>query len=628
MSSENQTNIRFSLKETVWFQKGQEVKEVRSLSLNPDITIQQFDEYVQVKGVLTLEGNYTPDQVRQGDYFSLRELAPSRLVEDVRSLDDGSCELRHQFPVDISIPLTRITDLENLCVSVETFDYQLTERGCIQIAADLCISGLHDNRAVEYYQEQREQNQYNHYNYSNDYRSSNEAEAEEQQEDREFEEQFQFFNQQPVSTEVNDKEDLYGSDWIQSLESDNQQEEDPTFPRQPTYLEVFQTQSSEIIENQDVQEENITYETQAVENVEEQSAEQYEEVYREAEVNYVNEEVYGEIKESYQNEEVYGEIEESYQNEEVYGEIEESYQNEEVYGELEESHENEEVNLASQESNVDQVVYQETREHNVYETKQNEATSEFTLQPSFLNNEVNPRQSFLNNEFTTQQPSFLNNEAVQQPSFLNNEAVQKPSFLNNDFAAQQNNSYNAYNTQQQNPFNVQNDIQSYEEQYRRAVEQSYQPFANNQYQQAPFNYNQHSQYQNPYTQGNPANLNANDVRQTPPYYAEYYQAQVSGEALNEVSGENPNEVTNAQEEAKEARSVKSDNLLSSLFAGEGKEESYTKMKLYLAQNGDTIETVAKKYNLQTQQLNRVNNLNDEFLSEGQIIYIPVTAIKQ
>jgi len=586
VSSENQTNIRFSLKETVWFQKGQEVKEVRSLSLNPDITIQQFDEYVQVKGVLTLEGNYTPDQVTQGDYFSLRELAPSRLVEDVRSLDDGSCELRHQFPVDISIPLTRITDLENLCVSVETFDYQLTERGCIQIAADLCISGLHDNRAVEYYQEQREQNQYNHYNYSNDYRSSNEAEAVEQQEDREFEEQFQFFNQQPVSTEVNDKEDLYGSDWIQSLENDNQQEEDPTFPRQPTYLEVFQTQSTETVENQDdqeayqadQQEENITFETQAVENVEEQYEEQYEEVYREAEVN---------------------------------------YENEDVYGELEENYENEEVNLASQESNVDQVVYQETREHDVYETKQNEATSEFTLQPSFLNNEVNPRQSFLNNEFTTQQPSFLNNEAVQ-----------KPSFLNNDFAAQQNNSYNAYNTQQQNPFNVQNDIQSYEEQYRRAVEQSYQPFANNQYQQAPFTYNQQPQYQNPYTQVNPANLNANDVRQTPPYYAEYYQAQVAGEALNEVSGNDHNEVTNAQEEAKESRSVKSDNLLSSLFTGEGKEESYTKMKLYLAQNGDTIETVAKKYNLQTQQLNRVNNLNDEFLSEGQIIYIPVTAIKQ
>lgn len=585
MSSENQTNIRFSLKETVWFQKGQEVKEVRSLSLNPDITIQQFDEYVQVKGVLTLEGNYTPDQVTQGDYFSLRELAPSRLVEDVRSLDDGSCELRHQFPVDISIPLTRITDLENLCVSVETFDYQLTERGCIQIAADLCISGLHDNRAVEYYQEQREQNQYNHYHYSNDYRSSNESEVEEQQEDREFEEQFQFFNQQPVSSEVNDKEDLYGSDWIQSLEANEQHEEDPTFPRQPTYLEVFQTQPSETVENQDEQEsyqteqqeETYTFGAQAVENVEEQSEEQYEEVYRESDENFESEEVYGD----------------------------------------EVSYENEEVHLSSEESNENQEVYLDARENNVYETKQNEATSEFTLQPSFLNNEVNPRQSFLNNEFTTQQPSFLNNEVVQ-----------KPSFLNNDFTGQQNNSYNAYNTQQNTPFNVQNDIQSYEEQYRRAVEQSYQPYVNNQYQQPPFTYNQQPQYQNPYTEVNPAHLNANDVRQTPPYYAEYYQAQVAGEASGEVSEEATNEDSTAQEEAKEARSVKSDNLLSSLFTGEGKEESYSKLKLYLAQNGDTIETVAKKYNLQTQQLNRVNNLNDEFLSEGQIIYIPVTAIKQ
>jgi stage VI sporulation protein D len=193
-----------------------------------------------------------------------------------------------------------------------------------------------------------------------------------------------------------------------------------------------------------------------------------------------------------------------------------------------------------------------------------------------------------------------------------------------------------------NENNAQKEIEKYEELYNRTLEQNYQPYVNQQYQQAPFAYNQNQEqfYQNPFPQVNQENNfeSPNDARQTPPYYADYYQAQVEQQEappppelpIVEIKADpvGKKEVKEVKEEVSEARSVKSDNLLSSLFTGEGREDSYTKLKLYLAQNGDTIESVAKKYNLQTQQLNRVNNLNDEFLSEGQIIYIPVTAIKQ
>ncbi|WP_179194844.1 LysM peptidoglycan-binding domain-containing protein [Bacillus sp. EAC] len=548
MSSENQTNIRFSLKETVWFQKGQEVKEVRSLSLNPDITIQQFDEYVQVKGVLTLEGNYSPDQADQGDYISLRELAPSRLVEDVVLLEDGSYELRHQFPVDISIPLTRITDLENLCVSVETFDYQLAEKGSIQIAADLCISGLHDNRAVDNYHEQRAHEQYNAYNYSNDYRTSND---EENEENREQEEQFQFFNQPPTDL-TEEKDNLYGSDWIQSLEEE-QEVEVQTYPQQPTYLEVFRP-----AEVEQVQDENSN---QSQTYLEEEDSSPY--VYN-AELS----------------------------NEQT------------LEFEFEEQNQENTVNdnnfVYNQEQSVEQTQeYQELyRENNDIAEQDLHANTESTPYPSF------------NNGFNI------------QPNILNNEVNQRPSFLNNDYSALQNYANNTQNETQnfEEQFN--------QEQYNRSVEQSHQQYFNNQFQQPPFNYNQQPYYQNPFPQGNQAipYANPNDIRQTPPYYAEYYQAQVEQE---QVHVEHIDDNNNAEAQESDNRSkVRSDNLLTSLFTGEGKEESYSKLKLYLAQNGDTVESVAKKYNLQTQQLNRVNNLNDEFLSEGQIIYIPITAIKQ
>ncbi|MEH7610344.1 LysM peptidoglycan-binding domain-containing protein [Gottfriedia acidiceleris] len=618
MSSENQTNIRFSLKETVWFQKGQEVKEVRSLSLNPDITIQQFEEYVQVKGVLTLEGNYTPDLSNQGDYYSLRELAPSRMIENVIALEDGSCEMNHQFPVDISIPLTRITDLENLCVSVETFDYQIAEKGSIQIAADLCISGLHDhNRAVETYQEQRGYEQYNSYAYENEYRSSNEGnEGYVYQEDREQEEQFQFFHQPTLEQETSEQDNLYGSDWIQSLEENDEQEEQDTYPGQPTYLEVFQPE--EVVEDR----------VEAVEN----EVEHYYELEESNKQSYEVEHYY-ELDES--NEQSYEEEQqvEEQSNFEIMAQSEQSEQFEEQ-SEAQEEEEYEEVfrgfNISA-EAIEPQAMEPQAMEPQAMEPQAVDPT------PSFLmnNNDAEASQSEndaqvsnnVNNTYN-ERPSFLNND-FNVHSYLNNSLNSRPSFLDNDFS-------NLQNANNEN--NAQKEIEKYEELYNRTLEQNYQPYVNQQYQQAPFAYNQNQEqlYQNPFPQVNQENNfeNPNDVRQTPPYYADYYQAQVEQQEAPppelpkvEIKAD-PVGKKEVKEEVSEARSVKSDNLLSSLFTGEGREDSYTKLKLYLAQNGDTIESVAKKYNLQTQQLNRVNNLNDEFLSEGQIIYIPVTAIKQ
>ena len=617
MSSENQTNIRFSLKETVWFQKGQEVKEVRSLSLNPDITIQQFEEYVQVKGVLTLEGNYTPDLTNQGDYYSLRELAPSRMIENVMVLEDGSCEMNHQFPVDISIPLTRITDLENLCVSVETFDYQIAEKGSIQIAADLCISGLHDhNRAVETYQEQRGYEQYNNYTYENEYRSNNEGnEGYEYQEEREQEEQFHFFHQPTSEQETSEQDNLYGSDWIQSLEENDEQEEQETYPGQPTYLEVFQPE--EVVEDRVEAVENEVEHYYELEESDEQSYEEEQQVEEQSNVEIMAQS------------EQWEQLEEQLEAQEEEEEYEEVFRGFNISAEAIEPQAMEPQAMEPQEMEP-QAVEQQAVEPQAVDTT-----------PSFLmnNNDAEASQSENDaqvsnnvNDTYNERPSFLNND-FNVHSYLNNSLNSRPSFLDNDFSTLQN---------ANNENNAQKEIEKYEELYNRTLEQNYQPYVNQQYQQAPFAYNQNQEqfYQNPFPQVNQENnfANPNEVRQTPPYYADYYQAQVEQQEAPppelpkvEIKADpvGKKEVKEeVKEEVSEARSVKSDNLLSSLFTGEGREDSYTKLKLYLAQNGDTIESVAKKYNLQTQQLNRVNNLNDEFLSEGQIIYIPVTAIKQ
>ncbi|MED1408946.1 MULTISPECIES: stage VI sporulation protein D [Bacillus] len=145
-------SLRFSLKESVWFQKGQEVEELLSISLDPDVEIEELDHEVIVRGQLDLTGEYV---ARQDDSaYSLRELSPAKAIDYVETREDGVNELVHSFPLEISIPRNRVKVIEELYVSIEEFDYELKEHGCLQLLADISISGLCDEEREEYEEEE------------------------------------------------------------------------------------------------------------------------------------------------------------------------------------------------------------------------------------------------------------------------------------------------------------------------------------------------------------------------------------------------------------------------------------------------------------------------------------------
>ncbi|KFM98485.1 stage VI sporulation protein D [Bacillus clarus] len=140
-------SLRFSLKESVWFQKGQEVEELLSISLDPDVEIEELDHEVIVRGQLDLTGEYV---ARQDDSaYSLRDLSPAKSIDYVETREDGVNELVHSFPLEISIPRNRVKLIEELYVSIEEFDYELKENGCLQLLADISISGLCDEERIE-----------------------------------------------------------------------------------------------------------------------------------------------------------------------------------------------------------------------------------------------------------------------------------------------------------------------------------------------------------------------------------------------------------------------------------------------------------------------------------------------
>ncbi|MGZ4161211.1 MAG: stage VI sporulation protein D [Neobacillus sp.] len=147
MSQENQSCLRFSLEESLWFRKGQEVEELVSISLDPDITIQENDQYVTIRGSLELTGEY---KSYEASYESEEENGSTqKFVERVEEQEAGSCEFSHRFPVDITIPNNRIQSIYDIDVLVESFDYSLLERSCLKLSAELTISGLYGGQQQE-----------------------------------------------------------------------------------------------------------------------------------------------------------------------------------------------------------------------------------------------------------------------------------------------------------------------------------------------------------------------------------------------------------------------------------------------------------------------------------------------
>lgn len=135
--------LSFSLKEAVWFKKGQEVADLLSIELNPQIGIEEREEYVQVKGVLELFGEYNKKESEET--FSLRDFSQATTVKEVIEREDGVHEFTHYFPVDITIPKKRVREIDDIYILVDSFDYEFPESNALNIVADLSITGLYED---------------------------------------------------------------------------------------------------------------------------------------------------------------------------------------------------------------------------------------------------------------------------------------------------------------------------------------------------------------------------------------------------------------------------------------------------------------------------------------------------
>jgi stage VI sporulation protein D len=151
MSHASNQSLQFSIDETVWLRNGFEAEEILSLALDPDITIEESTQYVAIKGSLRLTGEYRPTQSEESS--DRDEDVAFRVVDDLTETEDGTAYMEHHFPVDITIPASRVRSIEDVYVTVDSLDYSQPNKSCIQLLADISISGLVNQESDEFNRE-------------------------------------------------------------------------------------------------------------------------------------------------------------------------------------------------------------------------------------------------------------------------------------------------------------------------------------------------------------------------------------------------------------------------------------------------------------------------------------------
>ncbi|PAE17240.1 hypothetical protein CHH91_04870, partial [Virgibacillus sp. 7505] len=122
-----------------------------------------------------------------------------------------------------------------------------------------------------------------------------------------------------------------------------------------------------------------------------------------------------------------------------------------------------------------------------------------------------------------------------------------------------------------------------------------------------------------------ADITAEEIDTEESYEDAYNDVSLQSVPINqELQPEDLQEVAEADEvtETKEAAADRSDssNFLVHMFGA--REETYTKVRVCIVQERDTLEKIANRYDVPVSTIASSNNLEEETVSEGQLLVIP------
>lgn len=142
----------FLLEDVLSFERGQEVADMISVFLDPDITVQPFNDDVSIRGIIELQGEYDRLEEQTADARGVwnQETFESRnYVDKVVDIGEERAIFSHQFPVEVTIPEYRVSNIEDVVMEIENFDYELMSPDQMNIQSSILIHGINQESAVE-----------------------------------------------------------------------------------------------------------------------------------------------------------------------------------------------------------------------------------------------------------------------------------------------------------------------------------------------------------------------------------------------------------------------------------------------------------------------------------------------
>src|SRR5690625_4171216 len=119
-----------------------------SISLEPDIAVQKYENYIQIRGLIILQGEYKKPNLENLEEFTSNDDNLARYIENVMELDANYARFSHRFPVEVSIPSYRVDNLNDITVIVDSFDYELPDKNKLQLKASVHINGINADKVA------------------------------------------------------------------------------------------------------------------------------------------------------------------------------------------------------------------------------------------------------------------------------------------------------------------------------------------------------------------------------------------------------------------------------------------------------------------------------------------------
>lgn len=120
--SQQTSGLRFDIYERVHLpEDGAGIRELTSIELTPEITVERQSEQAVLKGHLFLSGTYTSED---------------------ESGEAEEQQLVHRIPVEITLPMNRIQDVNDISVEIENFDIDLLSTRSLNVTGVLSLTGI------------------------------------------------------------------------------------------------------------------------------------------------------------------------------------------------------------------------------------------------------------------------------------------------------------------------------------------------------------------------------------------------------------------------------------------------------------------------------------------------------